>query len=84
MARRATTPSVPRNTGSTRVDKCTRQLPQSVVMGRWREQECDLALRLRDRLAILECPERRAAPAAAASAALRPNRQQTAAEERRG
>ena len=53
-------------------------------MGRWREQESDLALRLRDRLAILECPERRsAAPAAAASAALRPNRQ-TAVEERRG
>jgi len=49
---------------------------------RRRKQEREVALRLRDRVAILECTERRGpTPAAPASAALRPN-WQTTMEER--
>ena len=51
---------------------------------RRRQQECDLALRLRGRMAILECAERPGpSPAAPASAALRSNRR-AAVEDRRG
>src|SRR6516165_11558999 len=53
------------------------------ICGERRQHECDLALRLCDRVAILERAERlHPAPAAAASATLRPERP-TAVEERR-
>jgi hypothetical protein len=53
-------------------------------VGHRTKQECGMALRLRHRLAILECTEQRGGtPASPARAALRPNRW-TALEGRRG